>query len=143
MLPFQQITTVGLDRRVAAGVGDGIARALGVIEEPNRSCGSAEGHYAPTSMWRILRRLELMMLPAWLCWPLMVLGGIYLIAKPLGVVDHWVFYLYALILSLASGLLFHWRYQVSVLERSEDWVLLRCGRRNSTVPKHQTTEEPT
>lgn len=61
----------------------------------------------------------------------MVLGGMYLIAKPFGVADGWFYYVYALIFASASGLFFRWRYQVSVVERSEDWVLVRCGRRSA------------
>ena len=63
----------------------------------------------------------------------MVLGVMYVIAKPFGVADGWVYYIYALIFSAASGLLLRWRYEVSVVERSEDWVLVRCGRRSSVA----------
>lgn len=61
----------------------------------------------------------------------MVFGGMYLIAKPFGMADGWVYYVYALVFAAASGVFFRWRYQVSVVERTEDWVLVRCGRRGS------------
>ena len=107
-------------------------------------CCSSAPHYAQRGMRNALRRLELMQTPMWFGGPLMVLGGMYLIAMPLGVAGRWVYCVYALIVAAASGLFLCWRYKASVVERSEDWVLVRCGRRKS-VSRHTraTSEAPT
>ena len=84
----------------------------------------------------------MMTLPSWLAGPLVTLGLVFLIAKPLGLADEWAFYFYWLVLAAAAGVFFGLRYQVTVVERTEESVLMRCGRRRSMPRDTHMLDDP-
>jgi hypothetical protein len=61
------------------------------------------------------------MIPLWLAWPLVCLGGWYIFAFPLGF--GWLGYGLSVALAVAVAVWARPRYQVTVLERSERGVV--------------------
>jgi hypothetical protein len=85
-----------------------------------------------------LRGLERTIAPLWLSIPLACLGVVFIIAKPLGF--DWFMYGSALVIAAAAGLWAARRYEQTVLERSEQGVVVRFRRR--TKQPDRRTKQP-
>jgi hypothetical protein len=94
------------------------------------SCPGALDAQAPlTDAARMrLHRAETVLLPTWLCVPLLTLGVFFVLWWPFGIVG-WGTYAIALAVSIAIGLFTHLRYETTVLERSTEAVVVRFARR--------------
>jgi predicted RND superfamily exporter protein len=79
-----------------------------------------------------LHKAETVLLPAWLCVPLLTLGVFFVLWWPFGIVG-WGTYAIALAVSIATGLFTHRRYETIVLERSTEAVVVRFARRKRVV----------
>ena len=76
---------------------------------------------------RTWRRLKRTLIPLWLGQPLLFLGIIFIVFKPLGA--DWAMYGIALALAAVDGLWVATRYEVTVLDRTDDELVVRKRRR--------------
>ena len=77
----------------------------------------------------LLRRLELVVLPPWVGAPVVLYGLCFLFFWPFGLMD-WYAFVVVTIAGLVSAWWVWWRYELTVIERSENGVILRFGRKD-------------